>query len=689
VKNADMSQLVSNKELNNFKNFMGFKEGCNTLEEFWSGVKYHTIIMKFDADVDGKHIVALFINWLYCRFPFFLHKGNLFLERTPILRVEIGNKSHGFYSKSEYNRWLHENPGFEKYVPRYYKGLGTSNDEDIKDEIKNKRKVTMIFDDKMPENLNVAFDEKQTEARKKLISGWIERYEIEAMDALPISLFLNEEFIQYWKKCLERALPHAIDGLKRSQRQILDTVIKRWKVTDKGFATKNITKKETKKVDNTACIVSVDTDYEHGNTSLEGAIFGMGFDFVGSNNMPFLLRDGQFGSRLKGGKDVPAARYPYTGPEKWLHFAYKKIDMELVPDRIEDNQTVEKVHLLPIIPVHLVNGANGIACGWSTFIPNFHPLDVITWYKIRNRIAQSDEKTTAKLVLVTPRPYWKGFKGTVEIKKIPSNSKQASPPDLKGEVTSHDPEPIVHTTYNGTEIKIAKPAKSDTRSYRLSIVTKGIAVQQGDIVTITELPVGRWTVPYRKFLHELEELGKVKVLYVDPSKKDVHIKVKLLSKEVTLDDLRLTKSYSLTNMVMLLPDKNVHKFGSVEEILEYFFNQRYRFYELRRSLIISKHEEKMEDLRLRILFQQLVDEEKIIVIKREEKDLKEDLAKYNLPEKFIQLTLRNITRTDIAEQRRKLEEMEKELAYHKSRLASHLWLEDLEALEKHVAKEFT
>ena len=31
---------------------------------------------------------------------------------------------------------------------------------------------------------------------------------------------------------------------------------------------------------------------------------------------------------------------------------------------------------MPIIPMVLVNGAEGIGTGWSTFIPNYNPADI-------------------------------------------------------------------------------------------------------------------------------------------------------------------------------------------------------------------------------------------------------------------------------------------------------------------------
>jgi DNA topoisomerase-2 len=40
---------------------------------------------------------------------------------------------------------------------------------------------------------------------------------------------------------------------------------------------------------------------------------------------------------------------------------------------LDDNQRIEPEWYVPIIPMVLVNGADGIGTGWMTKIPNFNP----------------------------------------------------------------------------------------------------------------------------------------------------------------------------------------------------------------------------------------------------------------------------------------------------------------------------
>jgi DNA topoisomerase-2 len=44
----------------------------------------------------------------------------------------------------------------------------------------------------------------------------------------------------------------------------------------------------------------------------------------------------------------------------------------------EEGISIEPKYYLPIIPLVLVNGAEGIGTGWSTEIPQFNPRDIVS-----------------------------------------------------------------------------------------------------------------------------------------------------------------------------------------------------------------------------------------------------------------------------------------------------------------------
>lgn len=59
---------------------------------------------------------------------------------------------------------------------------------------------------------------------------------------------------------------------------------------------------------------------------------------------------------------------------------------------------------MPVLPLVLINGAEGIGTGWSTFIPNFNPRDVVD--NLRRLIAGEQ--------MMPMHPWYKNFTGSIE-----------------------------------------------------------------------------------------------------------------------------------------------------------------------------------------------------------------------------------------------------------------------------------
>jgi DNA topoisomerase-2 len=134
-----------------------------------------------------------------------------------------------------------------------------------------------------------------------------------------------------------------------------------------------------------------------------GTIIGLAQDFVGSNNINLLLPNGQFGTRLQGGKDAASPRYIFTQLNPVTRTLFPKDDENVLRFLWEDNQKIEPEWYCPIIPMVLVNGAEGIGTGWSTKIPNYNPRDVVK--NIRHLIRNEEQ--------VPLKPWYKKFRGEI------------------------------------------------------------------------------------------------------------------------------------------------------------------------------------------------------------------------------------------------------------------------------------
>ena len=111
--------------------------------------------------------------------------------------------------------------------------------------------------------------------------------------------FIDREFIHFSKYDCDRSIPNLMDGLKISLRKILYSAFK-----------KRLTSEI--KVAQFSGYVSEHSGYHHGEASLNSAIVGLAQNFVGSNNINLFLPNGQFGTRLQGGKDSASERYIFT-----------------------------------------------------------------------------------------------------------------------------------------------------------------------------------------------------------------------------------------------------------------------------------------------------------------------------------------------------------------------------------------
>lgn len=78
-----------------------------------------------------------------------------------------------------------------------------------------------------------------------------------------------------------------------------------------------------------------------------------------------------------GGKDAASSRYIHTNLSKITWLIFHKSDEAILTYVNDDGQFVEPTFYMPIIPMVLINGAEGIGTGWSTFVPCFSPHDIV------------------------------------------------------------------------------------------------------------------------------------------------------------------------------------------------------------------------------------------------------------------------------------------------------------------------
>ncbi len=196
---------------------------------------------------------------------------------------------------------------------------------------------------------------------------------------LPAVEQLDKDYFAYGQQVIEdRAVPSAADGLKPVHRRILwDMHIQRL-FPDRPFV------KTARVVGDTMALF-----HPHGDQSIGDALTRLAQPFA--NLVPLLDFHGNYGS-----PDFSAAASRYT--ETRLGFAgmlmLDDIDQRTVP-MVEnyEGSNEEPVVLPAAFPNLLVNGANGIAVGLSSYLPPHDPREVCaaTLHLIANPKATVDE----------------------------------------------------------------------------------------------------------------------------------------------------------------------------------------------------------------------------------------------------------------------------------------------------------
>jgi DNA topoisomerase-2 len=579
IRDATISQLVNNEELNNIKQILGLKQ--ERVYKDTNDLRYSKVMILTDADVDGIHIKSLLVNFIHAQWPSLLKLDFIQTVRTPIVKAIRGKKVIEFFTEQDYHKWKASEANPSNYQIRYFKGLGTSNKTDAHDTFKRIEELKMDYfykDHKCDESILLAFEKdknvkviqddtasqngevqiKCTDKRKAWLSKYNKDLYVDAkQNRVSYQDLINKELIHFSIYDNMRSIPSICDGLKPSQRKILYYMLK-----------KNITK--VIKVAQLSGYVSAETGYHHGETSLQQAIIGMAQDFVGSNNINLLYPDGNMGSRLLIGKDSASPRYIYTKLNDLTNLIFNKKDIGLLKFLDDDGMSIEPEWYLPIIPMVLVNGCEGIGTGYSTYIPPFNPKDIIA-----NLLRVLEDLEPLKMT-----PYFRNFKG----------------------ILIEDPERDGHYFTKGR--------------YEVLSQTQ---------VKVTELPIGMGVTTYKEFLESLVEDNKNKTVAKKKQivLKDVQNKTKdendqilfviefknaddlsALVKSNTLEkELKLVKSFGTSNMNLFSEDLILSKYNNPNDILLDYFDLRLEYYNKRRAYLIKilKHQLKVLENKSRFI----------------------------------------------------------------------------------------
>ena len=665
VRDITIQKFNANEELTTIKKILGLEQGKKYKDA--SELRYGRVMVMADQDHDGSHIKGLLMNLFHAEWPGLMQSGFLCTLLTPILKAIKGKTVLSFYSIPEFNEWKETN-SLTGYKIKYYKGLGTSTPMEAREWFKELKEIAYEWDEKTDETINLAFNKKQADDRKR----WLSHYDPTTM-LVPIggrasyTNFVNKELIHFSNADNIRSLPHIMDGLKPSQRKILFSCLKR-----------NL--KEEIRVAQLAGYVSEHAAYHHGEASLNGTIVGMAQNFVGSNNINLLKPVGQFGSKLLGGKDAASPRYIHTYLEEIVATLFRKEDNCLLKYVDDDGDLVEPEYYLPVVPLLAINGSLGIGTGYSTDVPPHKPDEVACL--LRKRL----DGSLATLANYPLDPWWFGFKGPV--------------------------------------------GRVDEQTW----YTKGLYELDDakHTVTITELPVGTWTKPYKEFLDTLceadekkskeakKEAKKAETASTSSTKSakevepcglkgfddlynDVDVRFILYFTEEGYDAIKdnpakfekqfkLVSTWKTTNMTCFDTEFNIIRYKTVGDIMETFLEKRLPMYEARRLSQLGTLEKQITELDAKRRFIQAILDERLVLQKKTDEEIVLGLQACSIPplsnpdhpmaydsyEYVLKMRIDRLKLAAVIELDKQIADKQAEIDYLESQTGASLWIKDLD-----------
>jgi len=631
-------------------------------------------------NTDGFHIKGLLLNFIHYFWPSLLNVPNFVTcLTTPIVKATKGKEVIEFYNLHDYETWKAQEP--KGYSIKYYKGLGTSTAKEAKEYFTNlENKLINYLDDKKvlgeifvkqdsdnedeneeddivveqsndldnnvvtikqkyqdpcTEVITLAFEKKRADDRKK----WILQYDKSVIldnkqKKVAVGDFINKELIHFSNEDNNRSIPSMCDGLKPSQRKVLYGAIEK----------KLNSRSNEIRVAQLAGYVSEKTCYHHGEASLNGTIVGMAQNYVGSNNINLLYPSGQMGTRLVGGKDAASPRYIHTYLAELTKLIFRPEDSPILNYLNDDGVEIEPEFFVPIIPMVLVNGTEGIGTGFSTKVPCFNPLIVID-----NLLSMIKDEAVKGMI-----PWYKNFKGKVH--RIPDKPQNF----------------MIYGCYDKVD---------DTH------------------VRITELPIGTWTTDYKAYLDKLETTKVIKSYTPNNTEETVDILIefyednltKIIENNSLYTKLGLITKKSITNMHLYDETGNIKKYNSPIEILEDFYNVRLDYYEKRKKYIIDKLTKELNILNYKMKFINDVLNKVIIIERKRKQEIINKLIELEYPQLtdgdknesydyLIGMPLYNLTLEKIAEFENKCKNKEQELVNVRTTSLENMWSNELTEL---------
>lgn len=649
VRGESVKKITENKEITDIKKILGLENGrvYESIDDVKSRLRYGKIMIMCDQDTDGSHIKGLCINLFHCEWKS--------LTQIPgfisFMNTPILRASKAGQTLSFYNNGEYDSwktsIGDSATSWKIKYFKGLGTSKSEEFKEYFANKKIVDFVYEQATSDDVV-DKVFNDKRANDRKTWlIEKYDKDAFLNTSKPNVSYDEFI-------DRELIHFSNyDCARSIPCAVDGL----KISLRKILFASFKRRLTSeiKVAQFSGYVSENSAYHHGEASLNGAIVNMAQNFVGSNNINLLEPNGQFGTRLQGGDDSASERYIFTMLNTLTRYIFPEADDAVLKYLDDDGTPVEPEHYVPIIPFALVNGIRGIGTGFSCSIPPYNPSDLIAY--VRALLRGTSEPSNIM-------PYYEGFRGTI--------------------------------------------SKIEADKYLI----KGCYERTGpDTITISELPVGRWTMPYTKTLEEMMDGGVDKDgKKVVPQIKDftslcteVGINIAVVLPKGRVDELihqkdangidgiekllKLTTTVKTSNIHMFNGQGKLTKYENTDELIRDYFGTRLEAYRVRKAHLLADMSKKTALLTSRAKYIEYTLIDKIDLRRKSAEAVAKTLAEAGFEQVdgdykyLVKMPMDSVTAENVEKLRRERDNMMKELDDLTRTTPEQIWLHELEQLE--------
>lgn len=710
VRGATVKQLADNEEIMMIKKIIGLQEGKDYSESI-DGLRYHRVMVLTDADDDGYHIKGLVMNYIGHYWPSLLRREGFICDfATPIKKAfKCNNRGKRtdeveFYSEEEYQKWTNSSAavGKKSWDTQYYKGLGSYEPGEARKFCKEMRITEYMWDKNLKDDdgkdqessklkFDLAFEQgkKYTDKRKDWLNNGQEPKPIvpvkNGKTTITYDNFIDNRLKLFSLADNVRSISNLYDGLKPSQRKILFACIKR-------------KLKERIKVEQLAGYISEHGAYHHGAVSLIEAIVKMAQDFTGSNNVNLLYPSGGFGSRmgggpyLKKGEDAAQPRYAHTFMTSMARMLFNEHDTPLLEEQIEEGKQIEPKFYVPILPMVLINGCQGIGTGYSTSVDAYNIKDVcsntkacirgeemtdmIPWFKGYNGHVFQTSKNT----FITVGEYVRLSSNKIRVTELPVGAKNCK--SFKGYVE------FLNTLLDEDiakkhGIKKTKKKSDDDDTTTKSSTFKGSVIHDYEIVkqTDTDFVV------------------------------DIEFKPGVLEKELENNEnyrfekkIKIAFAFSRNNMHLYVDDGTIKKFDDPRDIIREFCRVRLSLYTKRRERLLKKYDLDIGKANAKYRFVVAVMDDELVIKRKKKTEVEKMLETADPPypkfttkiddaddkagyQYLLSMQMGSMTEEMLEKLRKDLETAQAAKDKLEGQTEIDIWEEDLDALMKEYCED--